>query len=104
MAAGTNRQGVLGALAVGPRIVRLSRLLPLFLARVLPVDQDAVVDNQDEVGAAVAVDVAEDQVAGLDGVAAAAEGLALEDLEDEPALQVGLAGVGDELDEVLGHV
>ena len=32
-----------------------------------------------------------------------AERLALEDLEAEAALQVGLAGVGDDLDEVLGR-
>ena len=36
------------------------------LARVLAVDEDAVVDDEDEVGAAVAVDVADGQVAGLD--------------------------------------
>ena len=61
-------------------------------------------DDQDEVGAAVAVDVADAQVARLDQVVDVAERLALEDLEREGTLEVGLAGVGDDLDEVLGDV
>ena len=42
-------------------------------------------DDQDEVGPAVAVDVADGEVAGLDQVVDVAEGLALEDLEGEGA-------------------
>ena len=62
-------------------------------------------DDEDEVLAAVAVDVADGEVAGLDRVAAAAERLALEDLEAR-ARGSGRpgAGVGDDLDEVLGRV
>ena len=60
-------------------------------------------DDQDEVVAAVAVDVADGQVARLDEVAGAAEDLRSKTLKLRAWSRSVSAGVGDDLDELLGR-
>ena len=61
-------------------------------------------DEEDDVGPAVTVDVAEGDVSGLERVEAVAKGFPLEDFEAEPAAQVARAGKADDLKEMLGGV
>src|SRR5262249_43521734 len=74
------------------------------LAGILAVDQDTVVDDEDEIVAAVAVDIADGKVARLDEGTRVAEALALEDAEGQGALEVVGRQERDDLDEVLADV
>ena len=69
-----------------------------WLAGVLAEDHDAVVDDQDDVGPAVAVHVADGHVARFDDIADVAKRLALEDLEGDRRDQLRVAGVGGDLE------
>lgn len=61
-------------------------------ARVLAVDQHSVVHDDDDVGPAVAVNVAEGQVAGLERIAHVAEVFPFEDPERDGVDEILVAG------------
>src|SRR5262249_48594278 len=73
-------------------------------AGVLAIDKHAIVNNNDDIDAAVAVDVAEGEVARLDRVAHVAEGLPLEDAEVGGGDQVLVPGARGDLQRMLADV
>ena len=80
-------------------LARFCRRFPGILA----VDQHAIVDDEDDVGAAVAVDVADGHVARFDQVADVAERLTLEDFEGDRRQQFLVAGVGCDFQGLFGR-
>ena len=95
------------AVRSGPRSGGDRRFLAGFgqgLAGVLPIDEDAVVDDQDDVGPAVAIHVTDGHVARLDRIAGIAEVLALENLERDGREQLRIAGEGGDLQRLFADV